>query len=52
MSNLIDIYHGSDKIVEKPVFGAGKIYITIRFVRGNEIRQVRRTNRIEVEESI
>jgi hypothetical protein len=26
MSNLIDIYHGSDKIVEKPVFGAGKIH--------------------------
>ena len=25
-STLIDIYHGSDHILEKPVFGAGKPY--------------------------
>ena len=26
MSGLIDIYHGSVSIVEKPLFGAGKLY--------------------------
>ena len=26
MHDLIEIYHGSVKIVEKPVFGAGKAY--------------------------
>ena len=26
MSDVIDIYHGSPKVIEQPVFGAGKLY--------------------------
>ena len=26
MADLIDIYHGSPKVIEQPVFGAGKVY--------------------------
>ena len=34
MTNLIDIYHGSVNLVEKPVFGEGKTHM-IDIIRNN-----------------